>query len=325
MSTANERVYIESNCIEVQYYFKEGTHFMDALIQNKCEYELLALMREVALRLRLSIYIETVPLAEKGFCRRFKVALKKENKTAPVAVTIATATLVAAISTPLAAPVATEVQHIIEAVQQSPRICDPENEKLKPQIEKRIRQMQQSCSNLDASNIIKKRRSNFFELLSRYPKITGVQFTAVDEERLKITRENTVTRMQFEKYILTTDELEPEEVNDVEIEIIAPVLKKSNYKWVGMYNGKPRSFIMESKEFKKLVQSGKVQFKNGSVINCQLTIHKKINNEGVERITGTSITRVNHYYENDKPVETTEGKKQKKQPEPEITQLALFG
>ena len=324
MST-NETVYTESNCIEVKYYFEEGTHLMDALIQNKCEYELLALMREVALRLRLSISIESAPLAEKGFRRRFKVALKKQNKTAPVAVTIATAALVAAIATPLSGSVTAEVQKIIEELKQLPWISHPENEKLKPQIEKRIQQMQLSCSNLDNSSIVKKRRSNFFELLSRYPKITRVQLMAVDEDHLHITRENMLARPQFEQQVLTTDELEPEEVDDVEIEIIAPVLKKSNYKWVGMYNGKPRSFTMQSKEFKKLVQGGKVSFKNGTAINCQLTISKKINNEGIERITGIAITRVNHYYENDKPIETTEGKKQKKQPEPEISQLALFG
>ncbi len=80
MSELKEQIYTGSNCIEVQYYFEEETHLMDALVQNKCEYELLALIKEVAARFRLSIHIETAPLAEKGFRWRFKVALKKTIK-----------------------------------------------------------------------------------------------------------------------------------------------------------------------------------------------------------------------------------------------------
>ncbi|MBZ4188080.1 hypothetical protein [Niabella beijingensis] len=324
MSVNEEQLDAGSNCIEVEYYFEEETHLMDALIQNKCEYELLALIREVASRLRLRIHIESAALAEKGFRRRFKVALKKEHKTEPAAVTIATAALVAVIATPVSVSAADEIRKLIETLLQAPEFSQIDNKRLQLQIEKLKQQMLNSCDQLDTSNVIKKRRSNFFELLHRYPKISRVHFTASDEQRIRITQEKNITRQDFNGFVLTTNILEPEEVDDVEIEIISPVLKKSSAKWTGMYNGKPHSFSMQSKEFKKLVQSGKVLFKNGTAINCQLTIHKKINNEGAERVTGIDITRVNHYFENDKPIETAEGRKQKKQPEPEITQLALF-
>lgn len=39
-------------------------------------------------------------------------------------------------------------------------------------------------------------------------------------------------------------------------------------------NGKVISFTMKSNEFKTLVQTGKVLFKNGSSINCHLITHK---------------------------------------------------
>lgn len=325
MGQLNKQIYTGSNCIEVQYYFEEETHLMDALIQNKCEYELLALIKEVAVRFRLSIHIETAPLAEKSFRWRFKVALKKDNKTGPVAVTIATAVLVAVIANPLAASAGKEAKQLIEQLITLPEFNQLTDDKTKTLVEKRIQQMIASCDNLDASNILKKRRSNFFELLSRYPKINRVQLTAVDEQLSKITQEKIIVRQQFEQQILTSDVLEPEEMDNVEIEIVSPVLKASNHKWVGIYNGKARSFTMLSKEFKKLVQSGKVQFKNGTIINCRISIHKKINSEGTERITGMTIDRVNQYYENDKPVETNEGKRQKKQPEQvPVQQLALF-
>jgi len=325
MSELKEQIYTGSNCIEVQYYFEEETHLMDALVQNKCEYELLALIKEVAARFRLSIHIETAPLAEKGFRWRFKVALKKDNKTGPVAITIATAVLVAMIASPLTVSAGKEARQLIDELIATPDFEQFTDEKTKTLVEKRVQQMIASCNNLDASNVLKKRRSNFFELLKKYPRINRVQLTALDEQRFKITQEKTITRQQFDQQILTSDVLEPEEIDNVDIEIISPVLKKSNYKWVGVYNGKARSFTMLSKEFNKLVQSGKVEFKNGTIINCQISIHKKINSEGTERITGMTIDRVNQYFENDKPVETNEGKKQKKQPEQGPTQqLALF-
>ncbi|MCD2425993.1 hypothetical protein LQ567_24630 [Niabella pedocola] len=324
MSIQKEASPTGSNCIEVEYFFEEATHLMDALIQNKCEYELLALIREVASRLKLRVIIETAPQPEKGFKRRFRVALKKETKTATAAVTIATAALVAVVAAPLSVAAGDNARKLIEQLMEAPEFMPADNERLRLQTEKLKLQLMASCANLDTSNVIKKRRSNFFELLTRYPKINGVRFTALEEHQATATQEQQLSRPQFGTYILTTNVLEPEEIDDVDIEIISPVLKKSSYKWTGMYQGRPRSFSMQSKEFKKLVQSGKVQFKNGTSINCQLTIHKKMNNEGTERITGIDITRVNHYFENDKPVETVEGKKQKKQPEPEITQLALF-
>jgi len=324
MNTNNEALNTGSNCIEVQYFFEEQTHLMDALVQNKCEYELLALIREVASRLRLRITIETAPLAEKGFRRRFKIALKKDHKAAAAAITIATTALAAVIAAPLAAAAGDEARKLIEQLPDTPEFSNIENKRMQLQVEKLRQQMLASCANIDTSNIIKKRRSNFFELLNRYPRISQVRFTALNELRATVTQEKLLTRQDFDTFILTTNVLEPEEIDDIDIEIISPVLKKSSYKWTGMYQGRPRSFTMQSKEFKRLVQSGKVLFKNGTSINCQLTIQKKMNNEGTERITGIFINRVNHYFENDKPVETVEGKKQKKQPEPEITQLALF-
>ena len=53
------------------------------------------------------------------------------------------------------------------------------------------------------------------------------------------------------------------------------VLKKGKYKWSGIYNGEVIQFTMKSNEFKTLVQTGQIVFKNGSSINCHLLTHKK--------------------------------------------------
>ncbi|MBO9618526.1 MAG: hypothetical protein J7539_05760 [Niabella sp.] len=325
MSVSDDQLSTGSNCIEVEYFFEEKTHLMDALVQNKCEYELLALIREIATRLKLRIIIETTPLAEQGFRRRFKVALKKATPTASAAVTIITAALAAVITAPLSVSAREATQQLVQQLFDG--LLEPDaadKEKLQLQTEQLKQRLITGCASLDDSKVIKKRRSNFFELLNRYPRINRVQFIASDENSTLIAYEKNVRRQEFETFIVTTNATEPETIDNADIEIISPVLKKSNNKWTGLYKGSACTFTMQSKEFNKLVQSGKVQFKNGTVINCQLTIHKKINNEGVERVTGMAITEVNRYFENDIPVETAAARKPKKPVEPEITQLALF-
>ena len=101
-------------------------------------------------------------------------------------------------------------------------------------------------------------------------------------------------------------------------------LKKGKYKWVGIYNGTPISFNMKSNEFRTLVQTGKVEFKNGSSINCQLEIRKRIDNEGIEKTVGYDVIRVNHYFDNEKPMETPEGKRYRQQKEANERQTKLW-
>src|SRR5690606_38591161 len=98
------------------------------------------------------------------------------------------------------------------------------------------------------------------------------------------SKEKSVSKEEFKKYILVTDDLEPLDVEEAVIEIISPVLKKGRYKWSGYFNGEPIYFYMKSKEFKTLVQNGEIEFKNGSSINCFLSIRKKVDNEGIEKI-----------------------------------------
>ena len=118
-----------------------------------------------------------------------------------------------------------------------------------------------------------------------------------------------VYKKDFKAFILSTDELEPREIEDANIEIISPVLKKGNFKWSGYYQGEPIYFNMKSIEFKNLVQSGKIEFKNGSSINCALIIKTKVDNDGLVKVFGYDVERVNYYFENDKPIETKEGKR----------------
>ena len=80
--------------------------------------------------------------------------------------------------------------------------------------------------------------------------------------KLKEKIDNEIKREEFQKYILVSNELETFVDEKAIVEIVSPVLKKGNYQWRGIYNGEALRFNMKSNEFKTLVQSGNIEFKN---------------------------------------------------------------
>lgn len=323
MSMDNAISIIEENKVEVHYWFSDNTHSMDAYIQNKCEYELLGILKEISNTFKIEIIVETEPLDNGGLRRWFRIVSKEENKKATITTALITALLTTVLITPLSTSISKLTENAIEKIFEDPEIKDLEKEKLKLEIEKLKQETGYNIQSLDRNNVVKKKKSNFYYSLDKYNKIDKVTFSITDNNKTTI-EEKTVLRKSFKEFILVSDELEPEEYDDVVIEIISPVLKKGNYKWMGIYSGYSVPFSMKSKEFKELVQQGHVQFKNGTSINCSLTIKKKIDNEGLEKITNIEVNRVNHYFENDKPIETPEGRTHRKKNEADKQQLTLF-
>jgi len=323
MSIENKISIIDGNTVEVHYWFNDNTHLMDAFIQNRCEYELLGILKEISNTLKIEIIVETEPLENGGLRRWFKLASKEENKKATITTAIVTALLTTILVTPLSTTITKLTEKAIEKIFEDPELKDLEKQKLKLEIEKLKQETGYNIQTLDRNNVVKKKKSNFYDSLDKYQKVDKVTFILADNNKKPI-EEKTVPRATFKEFILVTDELEPEDYDDIVIEIISPVLKKGNYKWMGIYKGEPVPFSMKSKEFKELVQKGEVQFKNGTSINCSLTIKKKIDNEGLEKITNIEVNRVNHYFENDKPIETPEGRTHRKKKEAEKQQLNLF-
>ena len=80
---------------------------------------------------------------------------------------------------------------------------------------------------------------------------------------------------------------------------------------------------MKSTEFKTLVQTGEIPFKNGSSIQCHLIANKRINSEGEVKITGYEVLAVDKYFVNDTPIETPEGRRKRQKREAEAMQYKL--
>lgn len=309
-----------SNTLEIHYYFDDQSHSMNANVQNRCEYEVLGIIQEVSRLFAVDITIETEPIANGGLKKWLKVVNKGENKSA----TISTAVIVAFLTVLLTTPIAKVTEKLIDKIFEDTEFIEGEKEKQKLEIEELKRNALKDAQEIENNNLIKKKKSNFYQTLENYPKVKKVSYSVTDDEKTTIVEEKFVTKQEFKKYILVSDDLEPLEVEEAEIEIISPVLKKGKYKWTGYYKGEPIPFYIKSNEFKTLVQTGQIEFKNGSTINCFLNIRKKINNEGVETIVGYDVIRVNSYFQNEKPIETSEGKKHRRKKEAEDSQYDLF-
>ncbi len=319
---------LHANCLEFHYQFEDQSHSMDALVFNKCEGEILAMLKELSEKMKISIEVETEPIEQGGL--RSWLKIKGNSKEITIKDLIMIAAVAGILSNlvvnPINVAVSEIVKHSIELLFEDDEITELKKQKEKKQLQldlaKLEDELQKRSSKID-ENVIIKRRSNYYSTLKQYPKVTNVSIALENEER-QVAYEYQIHKKDFDNYVLESDELEPDVKSNAVIEIVSPVLKRGKYKWTGIYNGEVIQFKMKSVEFKTLVQSGTIVFKNGFTFECELVINRKMTREGIVRITSYEVLSVNRYYDNDNPIETPEGKRKRQKREAESLQLRLF-
>lgn len=314
----------KGNTIEFHYWFNDDSHTMNAIVFNKCEYEFLGIVKEIAQKLKIELDVETEPLQEGGLRSLFKFSSKDKN-------TLKVGVMLYLVTNVFGTPLTTTIEELTRMAIQS--VFESEEVKLLKE-QKQIAELKYDIAKIEAEteklarcideNIVKKKRSNYYESLSTCNKINKVSVSITDSTKSNSYYQKEVNKNEFSNYIMTSDDTEPDNDENAIIEIISPVLKKGKYKWTGIYNGDAIIFKMKSNEFKTLVQTGQIQFKNGSSIDCHLVTNKKINAEGEVYVSSYEVVLVNNYFENDKPIETPEGRRKRQKLEAELQQLNLF-
>ena len=91
-----------------------------------------------------------------------------------------------------------------------------------------------------------------------------------------------IPREDFESYFLHSDNLESEIDNKAVVEVISPVLKNGKYTWRGIYRREnlTHEFVMADKDFKKTVIEDGISFQNGTELDCEVEICKKLDDDG---------------------------------------------
>ena len=59
--------------LELHYFFNDDSHSIDAVVRHKCETEILALIGEISQYLKVDLEIEVEPYGEGGFIDRYKI------------------------------------------------------------------------------------------------------------------------------------------------------------------------------------------------------------------------------------------------------------
>jgi hypothetical protein len=299
----------QADKFEVHYYFRDESHSMDAVVRNKCEAEILAILLETADILKISIDINAEVFKEGGL-RDFWHILGQNNNQI---------TILLVISTIILSRIPTTDPEI-DALEKEIKQLTIEEKKLN--IEKlKLELSEKSLEKIDKATISKavrhvdknlkivKRRSNLYSTLSNYHKVQSIGVNALCSDFEGVINERIVQRANFNNFILSTDKLRSEVDDFAEVSIVSPVLKEGRYKWKGIYQDKLISFEMLDPDFKEQVLLEKVAFKHGSAIKCVLRIARELDEVGEIKITGYSVTTVIEVTDGFTTTTTSQGKR----------------
>ena len=296
---------------------------MDAIIRNKCEDELLLLIKEISNIFEIELNVESEALLEGGLKETWRFVGKNSGQ---IAILISIAALILS----RYPPKNNELENLqienakLERVERQLRI-----EKLKKELKDSpdTVEYEELTSVLHNDLKITKRISNFYHRIDNYPKITKLSTKTLTIDNRTI-EEYFVDKKDFSHFVFETNELPDYTDENATIEIISPVLKTGKYKWKGIYNktGIKIEFSMKDKNFKKDVINSKVQFQNGTCIDCVLTINQKIDDSGEIIYAGFSVLTVLNVHEESISFETPQGKRYRQKKEADKKQLKLkFG
>jgi hypothetical protein len=293
---------------------------MDAFVRNRCEKEVLFTIKEISKILGLDITIDTEAHAEGGL-KDFWKLIGKNDKQIMVVLTI----LILYFS------IFPRTNQEIQDLQKEN--LELQNQEIRLNLERAKKEMQQEGGSIDEETIRKtisyfessfklnKHKSNFFQHLLAYSKVTSVESRVLDNNFQPIGKTVTVDRATFPRYILVSDEIPTAPIENAIVDIVSPVLNNGRYRWKGLYQGKPIEFLMKDEEYKQSVVRKEVSFQNGYAIECVLNHSRRVNDEGEIENYNFIVSTVLKNFERDQGVETPQGKRYRRQRELEKTQL----
>jgi hypothetical protein len=305
---------LDINTIELHYCFFDNEHRMDAIIENKCEKELLDIMQEIISFYGCDLKIETELTQAGGIRKFFKFGdLTKQDKKS-IKIAIISALLISIITECVIKPssimLSEVVKNTVEHILSDPELIQIQKEMAKEQLKELKLDNQKKQRDLDENAKIKEAKSNFYEILSDYGRLEKISFTELDDNKVAIVTQSEINKIDFDKYILHAEDLNDQVVENAKIVIVAPVLENRNIKWRGYYNGDLVLLTMKSYDFLTSVDEGLIEFKKGFVINCNLRIERTKNVNGTEK-RKYIVTEVLSYMTDDTLCETAEGKRYK--------------
>lgn len=309
------------NKLELRYYFNDKSNYMDAMIKHRSEKEVLSLVRTLAdmLDIKMTVYCESFAQQE-GFREIWSVA-GENSRLISVLLNLFMQVWTRPSLLVGGQPVVDRSVADEEKMQREIALLRSNLRKKMPG----ITVTRELVELLSASPRFCKCKSNFYEAVRGYPKVTKFTLRELNENNRRRSGSLEVKREQFDYYILRSDELPSVKDNKATIEIISPVLKDARYRWKGIYNkgGETIDFYMCDEDFKKDMFDEKIAFKSGMCIDCVLEIQRKMSELGeVVNISYTVETVIRTRFDKMEII-TPQGKRHLRKLEAEKKQLTL--
>ena len=309
------------NKLELRYYFNDKSNYMDAMIKHRSEKEVLSLVRTLAdmLDIKMTVYGESFAQKE-GFREIWSVA-GENSRLISVLLNLFMQVWTRPSLLVGGQPVVDRSVADEEKMQREIALLRSNLRKKMPG----ITVTRELVELLSASPRFCKCKSNFYEAVRGYPKVTKFTLRELNENNRSRSGSLEVKREQFDYYILRSDELPSVKDNKATIEIISPVLKDARYRWKGIYNkgGETIDFYMCDEDFKKDMFDEKIAFKSGMCIDCVLEIQRKMSELGeVVNISYTVETVIRTRFDKMEII-TPQGKRHLRKLEAEKKQLTL--
>ena len=309
------------NKLELRYYFNDKSNYMDAMIKHRSEKEVLSLVRTLAdmLDIKMTVYCESFAQQE-GFREIWSVA-GENSRLISVLLNLFMQVWTRPSLLVGGQPVVDRSVTDEEKMQREIALLRSNLRKKMPG----ITVTRELVELLSASPRFCKCKSNFYEAVRGYPKVTKFTLRELNENNRSRSGSLEVKREQFDYYILRSDELPSVKDNKATIEIISPVLKDARYRWKGIYNkgGETIDFYMCDEDFKKDMFDENIAFKSGMCIDCVLEIQRKMSELGeVVNISYTVETVIRTRFDKMEII-TPQGKRHLRKLEAEKKQLTL--
>ena len=298
--------------LELHYYLSDKSHSMDAFVKNKAEAELLKVFKEISELIELDLSFEIEALTEGGIKEFIKILKKKKTKKQIAKILAVVGVIFSGVLTNIISDQFTKNPELEKSQLEESQL---NIKKLKRDLEKEdileeestliIENLTVIISNTDK---IKFHRSNFYSNLLKENKIEQISTTELDENNNPLSEEKKVSRENFNKFIVHKVKIDSEFIEDVNIEIVSPVLKKGKMKWRGYYDSKPISFNLLDSDFRNSVLNREVSFQNGTSIKCLLEFEKEMDDEGNIKTTEINVFDVSNIFEGETTIITKRGK-----------------
>jgi len=326
----NNAELIEIDLFQLHYYLKDGSHSLDATSLNKVESEFLKISKEISKIFDCELFIESFALEEGGIKSTYKFLTNKKNLKYTLAIGTVVTTMISNILINVISNNLNEDKEQIELTKEKTKLeiedlkrkksyADLDKEKKELEIKKlkqeilkdslgiskTLKENQQEIhieidqtvldkklTKVIDSTKIKNYRSNFYKSLSNNTKVLKVSTQILDNEGTPITKEKFVDKAQFKNFIYKEEPIEPKYLNNIELEIVSPVLKNKKISWRANYEGRMISFTVKDDSFKKLIINKGLNFNNGTKLLCDLEVKMKLTEDGELKETSKTVYNV---------------------------------